>query len=170
MRRIDQLNGRDFFEDDDGHASSGPDLNNVLLSVVRNAKEGAVTNDVRRAAEDMGAKATTSTVLNHLRELEREREVYSRRIGAKGTLIWYPNGRLVHPYLESFLELRDKVYRLTVQEGRSRPLLQIQERSFSLAGGEKIDGAIFIDLDDVEALLQAVQELRNRLDEIAEKP
>lgn len=132
-----------------------PDRISDVLRVVKANPDGATASDIARV---LGMSPPTA--LRLLRELEREREVYSRTL--RRLQIWYPNGRLIHPYLEIFKEIRGRTYRFTIQEARSGPAVQIQERSFSVLTGEHVDGAIFVDyagLDDLEA---AIKELRER--------
>lgn len=127
-----------------------------VLQVVKSSPNGITANAVAKVVG-----LTRPTVLLALRELERRREVYPSPSGLGTIRLWFPNGRMVHPYLETFKELRGKTYRFTVQEGRSGPLLQIQERSYSLLQGERVEGAIFIEyacLDDFQEGLEQIKQ------------
>ena len=136
-----------------------PDGNNLarVLQVVKSSSNGITANAV---AKVLGL--TRPTVLLSLRELERRREVYPSPSGLGTIRLWFPNGRMVHPYLETFKELRGKTYRFTVQEGRSGPLLQIQERSYSLLQGERVEGAIFIEYASLEEFQEALEQIKLR--------
>ena len=134
-----------------------PDRISDVLRVVKANPDGVTAPDVARVL-----RLSRPTALRMLRELEREREVYSRTM--RRMQLWYPNGRLIHPYLEIFREIRGRTYRLTIQEARAGPAVQIQERSFSVLNGERVDGAIFVDYDGLESLEEAIRELRARFE------
>lgn len=130
-----------------------------ILHAVKASSDGITTAEV---AKLIGV--TGPTALRVLRELEREREVYSRAHGPRQVFIWYPNGRLVHPYLELFREVRGTTYRASIQEGRGGPRLQLQERSFSLLSGSRIEGAIFMDVAAVDEMIELLADIKMRFD------
>ncbi len=153
--RFDKLTAHDFVDDEtrvnvDGEVSEG-----IILQLVKSHSDGISVRDIADYLE-----VTPKTVLKKLRSLEADRELYSKKMGNAN--YWFPNGRLIHPYLEFFSDFRGKPYRFSVQEGRFGPLIQIQERSFSLLHGEKIDGAIFIEYDLIEDLIDSLQSLKDR--------
>jgi Winged helix-turn-helix DNA-binding len=136
----------------------GPQLNRKrIVQAVKASPDGISTTDVARV---VGLSIPTARRI--LAELEKEREVYSRSHTDRRILIWYPNGKIVHQYLELQKEIRGKTYRVTVQEGRSGPAVQIQERTFSLLDGERVEGAIFIDYESIDDLFVLLGELKRR--------
>lgn len=134
-------------------------LSQRMLQIVKRSEDGASTADIALAVGVSGP-----TALKLLKELEREREVYSRSHTRRPILIWYPNGRLVHPYLELFRELRGKTYRASIQDGRAGPTVQLQERSFSLLTGERVEGAVFVDLSSLDELIELFIDLKKRFE------
>ena len=135
-----------------------------ILHIVKSHADGVSTSEVARA---LGV--TTPTARSALREIEREREIYSKSFGKNEIQVWFPNGRIVHPYLELFKDLRGKTYRYTVQEGRSGPIVQIQERSFSLLRGDRVEGAVFFDYAMVDEFVNALLEIKTRYESIGSK-
>jgi len=127
------------------------------LHVVKACPEGISTSEVANVIE-----LTKPTTLRVLRELEKEREVYSRTYTKNQVSVWYPNGRLVHPYLELFRELRGITFRASVQAGRSGPMVQIQERTFSLLSGDRVEGAVFVEMGAIDDLIDMLQEVKKR--------
>lgn len=128
-----------------------------IIQAVKASPDGISTVDVARVA---GVSVPTAKRI--LAELEKEREVYSRTHTEKRIMIWYPNGKIIHQYLEVQRELRGKTYRVTAQEGRAGPVVQIQERRFSLLDGEHVEGAIFVDYESVGDLCELLSELKRR--------
>lgn len=130
----------------------------IVLQIVKTHPDGVTAADIAEALH-----LSHPTSMRILRELEREREIYSRQL--RSIQVWYPNGRMVHPHLQVVKELRGKTYRATIQEGRSGPLVQVQERSYSLLHGERVDGAIFVDFSVLPDFIEVLQELARRYDQ-----
>ena len=165
---VAQLSTEDFLgrsAEYDGPATAAPAApdprKNLALQIVKSHPDGVMGADI---AEALGLSHPTAMRL--LRELEREREIYSRQM--RSLQVWYPNGRMVHPHLQAVKELRGKTYRATVQEGRSGPLVQIQERTYSLLHGERVDGAIFVDYPALDEFIQLLRDLAARYERFAE--
>lgn len=133
------------------------DLRVRALHVVKACPEGISTSEIATAVE-----VTKPTVLKVLRELEREREIYSRAHTKNQLLIWYPNGKLIHSYLEMFRDLHGTTYRASIQEGQAGPTIQVQERTFSLLSGDRVEGAVFVELSAVDELIEMLNELKRR--------
>jgi len=144
-----------FISDTEEKSTNKITLEDKIYKLVKNKPDGISAGEIAKILE-----ITKNTALKALRTLEAEREIYSTKVG--NTLVWYPNGRLIHPYLEIFIEIRGKPYRISLQEGRRGPMLQIQERSYSLLEGERIEGAIFIEYDAIEELIKGISEIRER--------
>jgi hypothetical protein len=131
------------------------------LRIVKSRPDGIGTSDIAKALE-----VSFNTTIKTLRELEMEREIYSVKIG-KSTA-WHPNGRLIHPYLELFKELKGIPYRISIQEGRSGPMIQLQERSYSLLTGEHVEGAIFVEYSNLDSFIDALNEIKARFESFTE--
>lgn len=133
----------------------------LVLQIVKGHPDGVTGADIAEALS-----FSHPTAMRLLRELEREREIYSRQM--RSIQVWYPNGRMVHPHMQAMRELRGKTYRASIQEGRSGPVLQIQERSYSLLHGERVDGAVFVDYAAIEDFIQLLRDLATRYEHFEE--
>jgi hypothetical protein len=135
------------------------ELMGQVLRLVKAHPDGLSTSDIARAAS-----ATHPRVTRVLLQLEREREVYSTTFKGGSIKVWFPNGRLVHPYLEIFKEIRGRTYRMSVQDARYGNAVQIQERSFSVLTGERVEGAVFVDLSGLGDLIEGLSDLKSRFE------
>lgn len=167
-RPVAQLSTEDFIGPPDEAqgpamgAISVPDpRKHIALQIVKSNPDGLTGADVAEALA-----VSHPTAMRLLRELEREREIYSRQL--RSIQVWYPNGRMVHPHLQIIRELRGKTYRASVQEGRAGPLVQIQERSYSLLNGERVDGAVFVDYAAITDFIELLKDLAARYDQFEE--
>lgn len=135
----------------------------MVLQIVKGQPAGITTSEIRGALDRVyDLRLSTNTLVRILRGLEHAREVYSRPGPKTAPYVWYPNGRVVHPYLEIFREIRGKTYRVTVQEARGGPAVQVQERSWSLLTGERVEGAIFVDYAGLDDLIDLLHEIKAR--------
>jgi hypothetical protein len=163
--RTSSLSAQDFIREPTSprkHAKTGEVNSARILQVVKASPNGITANAVAKVVG-----LTRPTVLLALRELERKREVYPSPSGLGTIRLWFPNGRMVHPILELYRELRGKTYRFTIQDGRAGPVIQIQERSYSLLQGERVEGAIFFEQATLDDFQLALTELKQRYDALA---
>ncbi len=159
MVRFDQLTAADFMEKPIRRRLEPmvPDVDpkrEFVLQVVKAHSDGVRTSEVAAALEQSSMNLAPNTLLKLLRSLEHAREIYSRAGPKGGPRICYPNGRLIHPFLEIYREIRGKTYRVTVQDARTGPAIQIQERSYSLLTGDRVEGAIFVEYDSLGELTE----------------
>jgi hypothetical protein len=140
-------------------AAGDSELVGRVLRVVKAHPDGLSTSDLVRAVG-----ATHPRVTRILLRLEREREVYSTSFKGGAIKVWFPNGRLVHPYLELFKDIRGRTYRLSVQDARYGTAVQVQERSFSVLTGERVEGAVFVDMHGLDDLIATLGELKARFE------
>lgn len=152
----DAEEGKEPTENDHG-AGGRRARKEAILQIVKAHPDGIPVSKIADALD-----ASNETVRSALRELEKEREVYHKQHEHGNAQIWYPNGRLVHPYLEVEVEVRGKPYKLSIQEARQGPAVQLQEKSYSLLRGERVEGAIFVPYDSLDDLIESIEQLRDR--------
>ena len=100
-----------------------------------------------------------------LSELEKDREIYSRKLAGSNATIYYPNGRLIHPYLRRQKEVGTQIFRVSFHEGRKDdPRVQVQERSFSISEGEKVEGSVYIDYANLSDFIEFLTEMKQTFD------
>lgn len=102
-----------------------------------------------------------------LDELEKSREAYSRKVPGIAAHLYYPNGKLIHKYLQESREFGQQIFRASFHEGRIQPRLQIQERRFALMEGETLQGSIFVDSNNIEPLITFLQEMLQKFNQFS---
>ncbi len=133
-------------------------VRSLVLAYVRQNPDGVT---VQMVASDAHIGGTWAQKV--LDDLVHQRELYSRIVpGVKATL-YYPNGKLIHKFLQESREIGDQIFRVSVHEGRRSPRVQVQERRFTLLDGERVEGSIFVDVESVPALLELMKDVVTRL-------
>lgn len=132
----------------------------LTLNVVRQHADGTTITEV--SSETGLPKHRVRTILA---DLEKDREIYSRKLAGSNATIYYPNGRLIHPYLRRQKEFGTQIFRVSFHEGKKQdPRVQIQERSFSISEGEKVEGSIYIDYASLSGFIEFLTEMKQAFD------
>lgn len=140
-----------------------PARQRAILQIVK-GNPGLTISDIEDHLNRLGMKAARHTIRSDLLELEREREVYSHQARDRSPILFFPNGRLIHPLLKVSRDLRGITYQATVQESKRGPAIQVQERSFSIINGEKVEGAIFVEYAVIDDFISLLQDIKNRFE------
>ncbi len=140
---------------DDAKAKGIHGTKTWVLTLLRQNPDGITAKEV---AEFVGISDRRARDI--LDELVMKREAYSREI--QGIKIYYPNGKLIHKYLQESREFGNQIFRLSFHEGKKGPILQIQERKFSLLEGEKVEGSIFVEFENIEPFVEFILEMLDR--------
>ena len=160
MKSLSEISEADILGGDVDQDGGSKGIRSGILSFVRQNPDGTTVTAVSKAVEISEAKARAL-----LQELCREREIYDRRVPEIKNTLFYPNGRLIHKYLQESREFGAQIFRISIHEGRRTPRIQVQERSYSLLEGERVEGSIFIDSDNAERLLGMLKELLDRFED-----
>jgi len=139
------------------------DTRTLVLSYIRQNPDGVTAKMAAEAANISERRART--ILN---ELCQAREIYERKLPDVQSYLFYPNGRLIHKYLQKSKDLGSQIFRISFHEGRKGPRVQIQERKFTLLEGEKVEGSIFVDFNNLEAFTSFLDEMLVRFNQFNE--
>ncbi len=126
----------------------------AILSYIRQNPEGVTINMV---ADAVGVTYERARVI--LKDLCKRREIYDRRLPDVKQKLFYPNGKLIHKYLQESRDFGSQIFRLSLHEGKRTPRLQIQERKYTLLDGEKVEGSIFVDSDNIDDFIHFIEEM-----------
>ncbi len=163
MTRLDEISVADILGGERGASDDVKGTRSMVLSYVRQNPEGVNVELVRRFASISESRARQ--ILN---ELVSQRELFTRKLPGVKDHIYYPNGKLIHKYLQDSRDFGNQIFRLSFHEGRRTPLLQIQERRFTLMDGEKVEGSVFVELDYIKPLLDFISEMQTKFNQFEE--
>lgn len=124
-------------------------IRGAILNYIRHNPDGVT---VRMVSDMLGIDYHRAYMV--MKELVMSRELYSRKVGGIKNDLYYPNGKMVHKYLQESKDFGDQTFRISFHEGKKGPRVQIQERRYSLLEGEKVEGTIFLDVNKAEDILQ----------------
>jgi len=133
-----------------------------ILTVVRQYPDGASTKMV---ANRVGLSVDRTRQI--LDELTNVREIYKRELPEKINL-YYPNGKLIHKYLQDSKEIGNQIFRVSIHEGRKTPRIQIQERKYTLLDGENVEGCIFVDFESIPQFTDFINQMIARFNSFKE--
>lgn len=149
MQTLKEITVADIIGEDESEDSRA-----LVLAYVRQHPDGVSSQMVTNAIGVSDRR--TRQILNQLCDI---RELYKRDIpGVKGN-IFYPNGKLVHKYLQESEELGSQIFRISFHEGKLKPKMQIQERSYALLDGETVEGSIWIDEKHIEEFIEFISDM-----------
>jgi|SRR2546425_4342763 len=163
MARLDEISVADILGEEPGSSNDVKGTRSFVLSYLRQNPEGVNVQMVSKFANISETRARQI-----LGELVAQRELFTRKLAGMRDHIYYPNGKLIHKYLQDSRDFGDQVFRLSFHEGRRTPLLQIQERRFTLMDGEKVEGSIFVELGYVRQVIQFLEDMLTKFDQFEE--
>lgn len=126
----------------------------MIKQMLKQHPEGITASDL---SEISGLSVIT--VRKHLDFLTAIREAYDRSYRGRLT-IYFPNGRLVHPYSDSILEAGSSIFSFQRVENAYGSFIYIQERKKDLYTNKtRTVGGIMIGKDNVDELLDKLREV-----------
>ena len=129
----------------------------VIHSILENNKQGMTPSDVVKATG-----LDERTVRNHLEFLSAVREAYKKEYNTRLT-VYFPNGRLLHPYRDVQTSLGESHYSFKEIENSFGEWIYVQEKKKDpISSATKLLGGIMIPkehaMDFVEALRNFIEE------------
>jgi hypothetical protein len=138
--------------------SGGISTKSLVLNFIRQNPEGVTSQMV---GKHIGVSADRARDI--LNELCLRRDIYKRKLGDNNKLyLYYPNGKLIHKYLQNSKDMGDQVFRISFHEGKRGPRIQIQERKYTLLEGERVEGSVFIDYENVLPFMDFLNEMMTK--------
>lgn len=157
MVNLENISVNDIIGVPEGEDPKAISTQSLILNLIKEYPEGV---SVKMVADRIGISTERARVI--LNELCLRREIYKRSIPGIKDNIYYPNGKLIHKYLQSSKDMGEQIFRISFHEGWKSPRIQIQERKYTLLEGEKIEGSIFIDVENIMQLIEFVNEMMTK--------
>jgi hypothetical protein len=154
MTNLDKISVNDLMGISDGEENKVAGVYLTILNYVKEYNEGVTAQMV---ADNV--KMSLSHTRDILDDLCLKRDLYKRKVPGIKQNLYYPNGKLIHKYLQSSRDMGDQIFRISFHEGWKTPRIQIQERKYTLLEGENVEGSIFIDLDNLTPLMDFLNEM-----------
>jgi hypothetical protein len=154
MTNLDSISVDDLMgiSDNNDHRTAGVHLS--ILNYVKEFNEGVTAQMVADSV-----KLSLTHTRDILDDFCTKRELYKRKVPGIKQSLYYPNGKLIHKYLQSSRDMGDQIFRISFHEGWKTPRIQIQERKYTLLKGEEVEGSIFIDLNNLMPFLEFINEM-----------
>ena len=154
MTNLDSISVDDLMGISDGEDHNVAGVCLSILNYVKEYNEGVTAQMV---ADNV--KMSLSHTRDILDDLCSKRDLYKRKVPGIKQNLYYPNGKLIHKYLQSSRDMGDQIFRISFHEGWKTPRIQIQERKYTLLEGEKVEGSIFVDLNNLTPLMDFLNEM-----------
>jgi hypothetical protein len=107
-------------------------------------------------AEALGLSPNTAK--KHLDYLVATREIYNR-VYSQRNVVYFPNERLSHPYVQSLIELEDQTFRVNLIENERGSFVYIQELQDTPGFGMKVVGGVIIRKDNLAKMVEGIYEV-----------
>jgi hypothetical protein len=153
MPQLNEISISDILGKESVEGTGPSGIRSTILNYVRQNPEGVTVAMVAKHIE-----VSTQRARDVLNELVMKRDLYKRSISEK-VILYYPNGKLIHKYLQDSKDFGNQIYRISFHEGKNSPRIQIQERKFTLVEGERVEGSIFIDFDSILKFREFMDEM-----------
>ena len=106
-------------------------------------------------------KLSQTTVNKHLDYLVATRQIYKKEYSPRN-VIYFPNGRLSHPYFEMNIDVPGQRFRISLIENQRGKFLYLQEIQNTPSSGENVTGGIIIKKENAEILANGIFKLLDR--------
>jgi len=153
MAQLNEISISDILGKESVEGTGPSGIRSTILNYVRQNPDGVTVGMVAKHID-----VSTQRSREVLNELVMRRDLYKRSVSEK-VILYYPNGKLIHKYLQDSKDFGNQIFRLSFHEGKKTPKIQIQERKFTLIEGERVEGSIFIDLENVQKFKEFLDEM-----------
>lgn len=124
-----------------------------VMCYIRDHPDGVPAQEVARSLQ-----ISHQTAKKHLDYLVATRQLYAKAYSARN-VVYFPNGRLTHPYLTKHIDSGKQQFRLSLLESPRGNYLYLQEIQTVPNVGQSVVGGVLIRREDVDQVLQAVYEI-----------
>ncbi len=101
-------------------------------------------------------------IWNHLEMMTITREAYSHKFGT--TLVYYPNGKMVHSIFKTDFAIDDRTYAFFVVENDVGDYLYIQEKNKDKLGALAVSGGLIVPLKELDSFVDYIKNVKKEVD------
>jgi len=101
-------------------------------------------------------------IWNHLEMMTITREAYSHKFGT--TLVYYPNGRMVHPIFKDDVTIDDRLYAFYLVENGVSKDLYIQEKNKDKLGALAVSGGLIVSFKSLDSFVDYIRDVKSEVD------
>ena len=130
----------------------------VLRNILLNAKEGVTVPEIVEIIPHLGTKKTIQRYFDKLVNINFG---YTKAIG--NSIVYFPNGRLLHQVLEENVPIGKKVYSFIHMKNPDGEFIAIQEKKKNELEALVLSGGIIIDKDSFPLFLEHVQAIQKKV-------
>lgn len=106
-------------------------------------------------------------IWNHLENMVSTREAYSLEFGK--TIVYYPNGKMVHPLFKEDIQISDKLYSIFLVRNDFGDFLYLQEKKLDKLGLSTACGGIILPFNNCEEFAKILLQAKKEGDKIVYK-
>lgn len=101
-------------------------------------------------------------IWNHLEMMTITREAYSHKFGT--TLVYYPNGRMVHSIFKNDVAIDDRLYAFYLVENGVSKDLYIQEKNKDKLGALAVSGGLIVPFKALDSFVEYIRDIKSEVD------
>ncbi len=124
-----------------------------VLRYVRDHTDGVPAQEVAEALQ-----ISHQTAKKHLDYLVATRQLYAKTYSPRNS-VYFPNGRLAHPYLTRLIDTGKQQFRLSLLENTRGSYIYVQEIQRTPNVGQSVVGGVLIRREDIDKVLQGVYDI-----------
>ena len=128
-------------------------ITGLIRRYVRDKTDGVTAPEIAR---DLNLAHTT--VKKHLNYLVSTRQLYTKTYSPRN-VVYFPNGRLSHPYQQLNIDLKNRRFRVSLIENPKGEFIYLQELENIRSMGERVIGGVIIRKENIDEVLQAVHNI-----------
>lgn len=106
-------------------------------------------------------------IWNHLEMMTITREAYNHKFGT--TLVYYPNGKMVHSIFKTEFNIENRTYGFFVVENDMDKALYIQEKNKDKLGALAVSGGLIIPLHALDSFIDYIKDVKIEVDKNGRK-
>lgn len=124
----------------------------ILKRILENNPNGITIPQLKEISD-----FNSRTITKHMEYLTAIREAYKRQFGPR-TVLYYPNGRVMHPTLDREYRIGNKYYSFTMIQNPFGEFLYVQEKTKDEYNLYTVTGGIVVQKENIPDLIKHIED------------